>query len=174
MEVPKTERSCNFAVLFEVISTVLQNGFVPCNKIEYSGIESDYFLIEGAKELSFENENGDQYVYIPPNFNDKATVIFTYKFDTPETTDVFSEYIIVDTMTMIGSIGGTLGLYVGFSFFDFAMQILGWIQMLAVKISQSSIFKEEKKNKQKKEVKPEQEKLKKTQVAPAPNPKNAA
>ena len=174
MGVPKTERSCNFAVLFEVFSTVLQqNGFVPCNKIEYSGIESDYFLIEGAKELSFEKD-GVQYVYIPPNFNDKATVIFTYKFDTPETTDVFSEYIIVDTMTMIGSIGGTLGLYVGFSFFDFAMQILGWIQMLAVKISQSSIFKEEKKNKQKKEVKPEQEKLKKTQVAPAPNPKNAA
>ena len=91
-------------------------------------------------------------------------------------------HIIVDTMTMIGSIGGTLGLYVGFSFFDFAMQILGWIQMLVVKISQSSLFKEEKKKECKKdqtkepkkdeknEVKPEQPK--KTQVAP--QPKNAA
>ena len=30
--------------------------------------------------------------------------------------DVKQEYLIVDTITMIGSVGGTLGLFIGFSF----------------------------------------------------------
>ena len=184
MGIPKTEFKCCYSVLFEVINNVLQNGFAPCTKIEYTGKESGYSVIEGIKEIVFDplDPKLEPYIEFPPHTEITPTVIFTYKFDTPETTDVFSEYIIVDTMTMIGSIGGTLGLYLGFSFFDFAMQILGWIQILVVKISQSSLFKEEKKKECKKdqtkepkkdeknEVKPEQPK--KTQVAP--QPKNAA
>ena len=189
MGVASSEIGCSVSVLFDVINKVLQNGFAPCTKIEYTGKELEHIRIDGMKKIVYD-DFGDAFVDLPPNFNDKITVIFTYKFDTPETTDVFSEYIIVDTMTMIGSIGGTLGLYVGFNFFDFAMQIMGWIQMLVVKISQSSIFKEEKKKEQKKDEKKEEKKdqekdeeknqekelkteqPKKTQVAP--QPKNAA
>ena len=144
MGVPETEIKCSTIILFGVINSVLQNGFTPCTKIEYPGKESDYVQIVEGKGL-VRDDFGKPEVVIPPNFNGKVIVIFSYKFDNPETTDVFSEYIIVDTMTMIGSIGGTLGLYVGFSFSGFAMQIIGWIQILVVKISQSSFFKEEKK-----------------------------
>ena len=162
MGAPKNELNCNHVVLFEVIRKILQNGFSPCTKIEYKGKELQNFRIEAAQELVVEMD-GDSYVKFPPNFNDKPMVIFSYKFDTPETTDVYSEYIIVDFMAMVGSIGGTLGLYIGFSFFDFFMQILDWIQMLVFVISQSSIFKEEKKKDKKKE-----EPAKKTQVAQKP------
>ena len=32
---------------------------------------------------------------------------------------MFEEYLIIDSVSMVGSIGGTLGLCIGFSFYDF-------------------------------------------------------
>ena len=39
-----------------------------------------------------------------------------YGFETPKQTKVFEEYIIMDGMSMIGVVGGTFGLFIGFSF----------------------------------------------------------
>ena len=164
--VPMTEVGCSFNVLYEVITKVLKNGFAPCTKMEYEGKEMEELKIDGTTTIISKRTDGSELIILPPNFDEKITVIFSYKFETPETTDVFSEYIIVDTMTMIGSIGGMLGLYVGFSFFDFAMQILDWILTLVVRISKSSIFKEAK------NMKEENKQQKKNKVAL--KPKNAA
>ena len=35
-----------------------------------------------------------------------------------------TEYFIYDTLSMVGTIGGTLGLFVGFSFYDFISMII--------------------------------------------------
>ena len=35
-----------------------------------------------------------------------------------------TEYFIYDTLSMVGTIGGTLGLFVGFSFYDFICMII--------------------------------------------------
>ena len=39
-----------------------------------------------------------------------------YGFETPKQTKVYEEYIIMDGMSMIGVVGGTFGLFIGFSF----------------------------------------------------------
>ena len=35
-----------------------------------------------------------------------------------------TEYFIYDTLSMVGTVGGTLGLFVGFSFYDFICMII--------------------------------------------------
>ena len=35
-----------------------------------------------------------------------------------------TEYFIYDTLSMVGTIGGTLGLFVGFSFYDFISMVI--------------------------------------------------
>ena len=35
-----------------------------------------------------------------------------------------TEYFIYDTLSMVGTIGGTLGLFVGFSFYDFVSMVI--------------------------------------------------
>ena len=37
---------------------------------------------------------------------------------------VYQEYYIYDSLAMVGSIGGSLGLFIGFSFFDFLCLVL--------------------------------------------------
>ena len=39
----------------------------------------------------------------------------TYKFALPLRAKVYQEYLITDGITLIGSVGGTLGLFIGFS-----------------------------------------------------------
>ena len=34
------------------------------------------------------------------------------------------EYLIYDTLSLVGTVGGTLGLFVGFSFYDFIFMII--------------------------------------------------
>ena len=38
--------------------------------------------------------------------------------------EIHIEYLIYDTLSLIGTIGGTLGLFVGFSFYDFLAMII--------------------------------------------------
>ena len=38
-----------------------------------------------------------------------------YKFALPLKAKVYEEYLITDGITLIGSVGGTLGLFIGFS-----------------------------------------------------------
>ena len=35
-----------------------------------------------------------------------------------------TEYFIYDTLSMVGTVGGTLGLFVGFSFYDFISMLI--------------------------------------------------
>ena len=39
----------------------------------------------------------------------------------------FQEYYIYDGLAMVGSIGGSLGLFIGFSFFDFLCLLLDFL-----------------------------------------------
>ena len=77
-----------------------ENYFGPCTKLQYKGnLESSYLL---ANNL---------------------TSIFSYKFGSPEMTTVHEEYFIYDTTGMIGSVGGSLGMCIGFSFSN----IFNWL-----------------------------------------------
>ena len=82
----------------------------PCHKLQYSG-----------KIL---NENFDN--------KNKNLVTLWYHF-APGLMIVKEEYLIYDLLSMIGSVGGTLGLCVGFSFFNFIDFMLVGLKMLALK-----------------------------------------
>ena len=69
----------------------------PCSILEYSG-KLDYWEPK--------NDHG----------NPNNTFIINLRFQYPEVTKVYEEYLIYDFNGMLGSIGGTLGLFVGFSF----------------------------------------------------------
>ena len=49
---------------------------------------------------------------------------FAYEIDPPEEVTVFQEYVVYDTIGMIGSVGGTLGMFIGFSFTGFISSII--------------------------------------------------
>ena len=51
-----------------------------------------------------------------------------YQFAPPMMTNVQQEYLIFDTIGMIGSVGGTLGMCIGFSFSGVTTHILDLIQ----------------------------------------------
>ena len=41
---------------------------------------------------------------------------FRYRFAPPHTEKIFEEYLIYDIVNMVGSVGGNLGMWIGFSF----------------------------------------------------------
>ena len=68
----------------------------PCSILEYSG-KLDYW----ANKYDQQSNN---------------TIIIHLRFQIPEVITIYEEYLIYDFNGMLGSIGGTLGLFVGFSF----------------------------------------------------------
>ena len=56
--------------------------------------------------------------------NNSREVYFGYWFNYEDEVEVFEEYLIYEITSVIGSIGGTLGLFVGFSFFDISAKLI--------------------------------------------------
>ena len=54
-------------------------------------------------------------------------ITFFYNFDSPQRMRTYKEYLIYDGFAMIGAIGGTLGLFIGFSFSDFIWLVLTYL-----------------------------------------------
>ena len=72
----------------------------PCVKLQYKGKQDNFKSIQ-----------------------DKRSSHFSYKFNTPELTTLHEEFYIYDTTGMIGSVGGSLGMCIGFSFSN----IFNWL-----------------------------------------------
>ena len=64
----------------------------PCHILEYSG-QSEFSMFGLGNSIKFE-----------------------YKFLPPQLKTVYKEYLIFDMVGVIGSVGGTLGMCIGFSF----------------------------------------------------------
>ena len=58
----------------------------------------------------------------------------SYKFVEPAITKVHEEYVLFDVVDMICSVGGTLGLFIGFSISNVFTVVFGYVQILMVKI----------------------------------------
>ena len=52
---------------------------------------------------------------------------------TSNTTQVHQEYLVYDTVGLIGSIGGSLGLFIGFSFHGALISILVFIKNILIR-----------------------------------------
>ena len=61
-----------------------------------------------------------------------ATFGFNYKFQSLKMT-IIQEYLVYDWKGMITSVGGSLGLFLGFSFLDFSFHLINafekWMQL---------------------------------------------
>ena len=53
---------------------------------------------------------------------------------------VEQEYLIHDFVSMLGSIGGTLGMFIGFSFLGIFLSSMGWLQKLVEYFFDRKIF----------------------------------
>ena len=66
--------------------------------------------------------------------NLKNHCLLGYMFDPPEMVTMHDEYLIYDEVSMIGSIGGTLGMCIGFSFTNLMSCFLNFIQYLHTRL----------------------------------------
>ena len=67
------------------------------------------------------------------SYHDKSAALH-FKFAYPLVIKVYEEYIIYDIIAMIGSVGGTLGLFIGFSFNNILANLIKYFQWIAMKI----------------------------------------
>ena len=98
----------------EALSDIYGKGFLskykcpkPCSILEYSG-KLDYL------ELKYDNPKNTMIVYL--------------RFQSPEVLTIYEEYLIYDFNGMLGSIGGTLGMFVGFSFSSIIELLINFIK----------------------------------------------
>ena len=62
--------------------------------------------------LQFSGKSVLEYPAMPGNKN----YTISYNFAQPEVINVFEEYLVYDAVGLIGAVGGTLGIFIGFSF----------------------------------------------------------
>lgn len=95
---------------------------------------------EKAKEIQVNNSDCKKpcsktnFLVHKSNYNEEATdgkrnIIFTYEMPVQEMI-VEQKYLIYDFGSMLGSIGGTLGMFIGFSFLGSFSTLMGWLQRL--------------------------------------------
>ena len=97
---------------------------------------TEYKLRDESISSSDDLDIGDStfiidYAFSPPDATKALRNDFPYK-------TVHEEYLILDEMTMIGSVGGTLGLFTGFSFFGATVWTMVRLTKLAKWINFSS------------------------------------
>ena len=121
------ERKCLNSKAFDLWNYIIENSICKknCKSTEY---HSD-IVYDGSIHNYFEN----------------GTIGFGYRFETPETTTVYNEYLIYDTPHMIGLIGGTLGMFIGFSFMKIFSSIINCLKSLIIFVQSKYATKKSKK-----------------------------
>ena len=94
-----------------MITLIHANGIVQINL--YSHIQSQKKCKKACQVLQYE---GKVMVDKPYSWGEKNWASFAYEIDPPERLTVYQEYVVYDAIGIIGSVGGTLGLFIGFSF----------------------------------------------------------
>ena len=80
----------------------------------------------GSLKQTNDNFNGELERNIKDN---KTHYEFHYQFANSENRcNIFEEYLIYDTMGMIGSVGGTMGMFIGFSMTGVISSAIGYLR----------------------------------------------
>ena len=61
--------------------------------------------------------------------------MFSYRFVYPESVTLNEEYYVISFLSLIGWVGGTMGMFFGFSFSGALSTILDFLEMICLKIS---------------------------------------
>ena len=65
--------------------------------------------------------------YQPSDIGNRSFYQMNYIINKEMAMKVYEEYIIIDAISMIGSVGGTLGLFIGFSFSNIINVLIGYL-----------------------------------------------
>ena len=95
----------------------------PCTKFEYEGI----FRLRLLAESTVADESILQ--------GGKTKYVIEYKFQQPETLLLTEEYYVVPSLDLIGLIGGTLGMFVGFSIYGTFADALSLVLSIVKKMT---------------------------------------
>ena len=87
----------------------------PCSITQYSGELS----LEGRYEDMIGSSSNMTYIYS-----------IKYTYPSRNTTEISEEYLLYDDNTMVSTFGGTLGLFIGFSFSNVLTFMLHYLQIL--------------------------------------------
>ena len=68
-------------------------------------------------------------------------------FAKPPKVIVKEEYLVYDAIAFVSSIGGTLGLCIGFSFYSLISVIMGWVEIGIKKLKRNNKKKKSTKHK---------------------------
>ena len=90
--------------------------FGTISSLAYESLKS--CTVKSPKIKEEKTEVGNAYKYVEDEFYFGIGV----KIGTNRERQI--EYFIYDTLSMVGTVGGTLGLFVGFSFYDFTGMII--------------------------------------------------
>ena len=60
--------------------------------------------------------------------NDPNSLILYLRYSRPRTVSLYEEYLIYDLIGMVGSVGGTLGMFIGFSFYDVIVRMANYFR----------------------------------------------
>ena len=111
--------------LNEFRSTMSDNAYiinkVPCEMRGYSGSHDMWIGLLKDTKINTGEDKGTSFVII-------------YMFQSPMRTTIIEEYYVVPTLDLIGVIGGTLGMLLGFSFYGAFDHILKLSVVLASRI----------------------------------------
>ena len=148
---------CAQSVLSQV-SDDLSNFKPPCNKLQYKdtsqglisliygfifayrkynpydGAEMDLESQSNHKEyMSHEDENIRLYQILLDFSDEQPTIYFEYKF--PKFIMSYQQYVTITFGDLIGNVGGMLSLFIGFSFIDNILSMVGYLTVFWQKIN---------------------------------------
>ena len=120
------EYGCSSKELKRLLKTDKEANTKPCTKVEYSGNAQIYPL------LAFQQMDAD--LFFDNYFIGKGNYLIQYNFKQPETVTLNEEYYTVQTLDLIGVAGGTLGMFVEFTFYGLFSFLLNIIQHFTSRI----------------------------------------
>ena len=127
------ELDCSYSVLrnsFVSLRKDVNVNIVPCDDLGYTGT----YITDCIETTQFSPE-----FFCEDNFDgNKSHHLLFYTFDVPETMTLEEEYYTVPIFDLIGLVGGTLGMFTGFTFYGTISDILSLTVSLILKTGKLS------------------------------------
>ena len=137
---PGFETGCALDVLQRIVNEKLNVFRSPCRKLEYKSFQLNDINVrmDGFKNAYVDDQYGEIVLHqvFFQFMEDPLTAIYKYRFERPEMMTVYEEYVVTSFEDMIGIVGGTLGVYIGFACFDNFLAFVDYLIFIWQKISQ--------------------------------------
>ena len=130
------DKTCAYDVFYKMIEEEDFYNFKSCSIEEYEGRVLDDHIIPGKSEFWYwaESDKQDWEIVVPESeYHDNPgnlTIKFSYTFDLPQTMIVSVENYIVTFFDLIGIVGGTLGMFIGFAFYDNILALVEYLILI--------------------------------------------